>query len=69
MQRIYLLENILMLGKIEGKRRRGWPMMRLLDIINNSTDMILCKLEETVKVGTLAHCSPWSLKQLDMMCD
>ena len=54
------------LGKIEGKRRRGWPIMRLYDIISNLIDMNLCKLQETVKVGSLVCCSPWGLKELDM---
>ena len=38
-------EKILMLGKIEGERRRGWQRMRCLDGITNSTDMSSSKLE------------------------
>ena len=38
-----------MLGKIEGKRRRGWQRMRWLDSIIESMDMNLSKLREIVK--------------------
>ena len=43
------LEKTLMLGKIEGRRRRGQQRMRLLDSITDLMDMSLSKLQETVK--------------------
>jgi len=49
MQRANLLENTLMLGKIEGRRRKGWQRMRRLDGIIKSMGMNLSKFQETVE--------------------
>ena len=49
MQRADSLEKTLMLGKVEGRRRRGWQRMRCLDGITDSMDTSLIKLQEMVK--------------------
>ena len=55
-----------MLGKVEGKRRSGPQRIRWLDGITDSMDMSLSKLGWLVKDRSLACCSPWGCKELDM---
>ena len=66
MRRTDSFEKTLMLGKIEGRRRRGRQRMRWLDGITDSMGMSLSKLWELVMgPGGLACCSRWGLKELD----
>ena len=60
MQRADSLEKTLVLGKTEGRRRRGRQRMRWLDGIINSMAMSLSKLQRIVKD------SPWGYKESDM---
>ena len=59
-------EKILMLGRIEGGRRRGQQRMTWLDVITDSMDMSLSKLRELVMTGRTCCCSPWGHKEPDM---
>ena len=62
MPRANSLEQILMLGKIEGRRRRGQQRVRQLDGIPDSMDVNLSKLQETVEKRSLVCYSPWGCK-------
>ena len=61
------LEKTLMLGKIEGKRRKDWQRMKWLRSINNSVDINLSKLHKTVKDRGAWHAAAHGgHKELDM---
>ena len=64
MQRIDSLEKTLMLGKIEGRRRRGRQRMRWLDGITDKMDMGLSKLQEFMMDREV-----WGHKESDMTDD
>ena len=66
MRRADSLEKALLLGKIKGRRRRGWQRMRWLDGITDLLDMSLSKLRKLSRQGGLACCCQWGHKESDM---
>ena len=63
MQRTDSLEKILMLGKTEGKRRRGQKRVRWMDGIIDEFEQTM---EDSEEQGSVVCCSPWGHKESDM---
>ena len=65
MQRADSMEKTLMLGKIEGRRKRGRQRMRWLDGITKSKNMSLCKRQEIVKDREVWHAAIYGVTESD----
>jgi len=66
MWRTVSLEKTLMLGRVEGGKRRGWQRMRWLDSITDSMDMGLSRFRVLVMARKAWCCNPWGCKESDM---
>ena len=64
MWRANSFEKTLMLGKIEGRRRREWHKM--VEMVGSHHQLNAHEFEQTLGYGSLAYCSPWACKESDM---